>query len=371
MSFGQALRGASSFFPDHGKATGITRRNKAQQEQLSKEAKPSSRADFERSLGVFKCTADVDAGHGKRLRRPKQPRDEKLLGLPSGQVGAEVHHTGLPNRRLRKATQLSCTVESEEVTGRRAFFDQFTRAEEYAELIGRPGLQMIRPKEQSLLEGMDSKYVAALEHGDLEDLSTSASEECPERSRKEADSMPSLQVRRMLQSLQPVKGRLDIPLEVVARLEHLVELADRVETKRRFRSRVLREFSTTPDLEASTPSEASLPEVLEEEKAEEEEEVEERQSVQVLVQKYESPWPTLLRRQEGVKNMAPPAACSEKAEPERAVEKSVSLSDDTGPSSPSFTDQELMDKSNALRRKGFNLLPHANGWERMQQVTLL
>eukprot|EP00434_Breviolum_minutum_P013411 symbB.v1.2.011818.t1/scaffold799.1/size161463/6 len=182
--------------------------------------------------------------------------------------------------------------------------------------------------------------------------------------------MPSLQVRRMLQSLQPVKGRLDIPLEVVARLEHLVELADRVETKRRFRSRVLREFSTTPDLEASTPSEASLPEVLEEEKAEEEE-VEERQSVQVLVQKYESPWPTLLRRQEGVKNMAPPAACSEKAEPEPAVEKSVSLSDDTGPSSPSFTDQELMDKSNALRRKGFNLLPHANGWERMQQVTLL
>eukprot|EP00438_Fugacium_kawagutii_P021392 Skav232439 [mRNA] locus=scaffold189:291139:297838:- [translate_table: standard] len=108
-----------------------------------------------------------------------------------------------------------------------------TRAEEYAELLGRPGLQSPRPKEQSLLvEGMDSKYCAAM-HGDIEDLSTSASEECPERPRKEADSMPSLRVRRMLESLQPAKGRLDIPLEMVARLEHLVELADQVETKRR------------------------------------------------------------------------------------------------------------------------------------------
>lgn len=212
---------------------------------------------------------------------------------------------------------------------------------------------------------MDSKYFAL--QGDIEDLSTSASEECPERPRKEADSVPSLRVRRMLQSLQPAKGRLDIPLEMVARLEHLVELADRVETKRRFRSRVLREFSTTPDLEESTPTEASLPEVVEE-KAEEEEE---RPNVQLLVQKYESPWPTLLRRsQEGVKNTATPAACSDDKVP---IEKSVNSSDETGTSSPPFTDQELTDKSNALRRKGFNLLPQTSGrgWDMVQQVTLL
>mmetsp|Transcript_12537 Transcript_12537/g.15576 ORF Transcript_12537/g.15576 Transcript_12537/m.15576 type:complete len:368 (+) Transcript_12537:77-1180(+) len=367
MSFGQATRGAASFFPDR-KAVGITRRNRAQQEQQSKETK-SSRAEYERSLGVFKCTADVDAGNGRRLRRAKQPRDDKLLGAPSGEVGAEADPRGLPNRRLRRATQLSCLVESEEVSGRRAFFDQFTRAEEYAELIGRPGLQSPRPKEQSLLvEGMDSKYFA--EHGDIEELSTSASEECPERPRKEVHDMPSLRVRRMLQSLQPAKGRLDIPLEMVARLEHLVELADRVETKRRFRSRVLREFSTTPDLEEATPSEESLPEVLEDEKAEEEEEA--RPNVQLLVQKYESPWPTLLRRsQEGGKNTgAEPAACSDEKPP---VEKSVNSSDETGTSSPVFTDQELMDKSNALRRKGFNLLPQTSGrgWDMVQQVTLL
>lgn len=365
MSFGQAARGAASFFPEDRKA-GIARRNKVQQEQLCKEPKPSSRADFERSLGVFKCTADVDAGNGRRLRRAKQPIDDQLLGAPSGVVGAEAHPTGLPNRRLRRATKLNCTVESEEVSGRRAFFDQFTRAEEYAELIGRPGLQSPRPKEQSLLvEGMDSKYFAM--QSDIEDLSTSASEECPERPRKEADSVPSLRVRRMLQSLQPAKGRLDIPLEMVARLEHLVELADRVETKRRFRSRVLREFSTTPDLEESTPTEASLPEVVEE-KAEEEEE---RPNVQLLVQKYESPWPTLLRRsQEGVKNTATPAACSDDKVP---IEKSVNSSDETGTSSPPFTDQELTDKSNALRRKGFNLLPQTSGrgWDMVQQVTLL
>jgi len=147
----------------------------------------------------------------------------------------------------------------------------------------------------------------------------------------------------------------------------LVELADRVETKRRFRSRVLREFSTTPDLEESTPTEASLPEVVEE-KAEEEEE---RPNVQLLVQKYESPWPTLLRRsQEGVKNTATPAACSDDKVP---IEKSVNSSDETGTSSPPFTDQELTDKSNALRRKGFNLLPQTSGrgWDMVQQVTLL
>lgn len=367
MSFGQAARGAASFFPEDRKA-GIARRSKAHVEQLSKEPKPSSRADFERSLGVFKCTADVDAGNGRRLRRAKQAIDDKLLGAPSGVVGAEADPTGLPNRRLRRATKLNCTIESEEVSGRRAFFDQFTRAEEYAELIGRPGLHSPRPKEQSLLvEGMDSKYFAL--QGDIEDLSTSASEECPERPRKEADSVPSLRVRRMLQSLQPAKGRLDIPLEMVARLEHLVELADRVETKRRFRSRVLREFSTTPDLDESTPTEASLPEVVEE-KAEEEEE--ERPNVQLLVQKYESPWPTLLRRsQEGGKNTAMPAA--QGSDDKVPLEKSVNSSDETGTSSPPFTDQELTDKSNALRRKGFNLLPQTSGrsWDMVQQVTLL
>ncbi|CAE7809757.1 unnamed protein product [Symbiodinium sp. CCMP2592] len=64
--------------------------------------------------------------------------------------------------------------------------------------------------------------------GDIEDLSTSASD-CDGKleSIKESPAVPSLQVRRMLQSLLPARNSLDIPLEMVARLEHLVELADR------------------------------------------------------------------------------------------------------------------------------------------------
>ena len=60
----------------------------------------------ERSLAVFKCTADVDAGHGRRLRREQQPVDGTLCGLAT-QIGCEEDPRGLPKRRLRRATRLS------------------------------------------------------------------------------------------------------------------------------------------------------------------------------------------------------------------------------------------------------------------------
>ncbi|CAE7332547.1 afr, partial [Symbiodinium microadriaticum] len=176
----------------------------------------------------------VDVG-GRRLRRSEQRKvSGRVFGAPSG-TGPQAATGDLPDqRRLRKPTKLSHSSESnlEDKLGRREFFDIFTWADKYAQLIGRPD---VRPhaQQRSLLDGIESHLLLAEKEGDIEDLSTSASD-CDGKleSIKESPAVPSLQVRRMLQSLLPARSSLDIPLEMVARLEHLVELADRVESKK-------------------------------------------------------------------------------------------------------------------------------------------
>ncbi|CAJ1331276.1 unnamed protein product [Effrenium voratum] len=362
MRFSQAPRGSTASFLQDGKAAGIVRQPKGERKEPLTNLKPASRAEYERSLKVFKCTADVDAGNGRKLRRPQQPLDKTLIGAPTGSVQSTTF--GLPERRLRGMTKHSCTEESnEDLMSRREFFDHCTRADDYADLLGRPMLSP-RKKECSILEG--AYYLAEEKDGDFEDLSTAASDDCETRH----SSVPSLRVRRVLQSLMPVKGGPDIPLEMVARLEHLVELADRVETKKRNKNHMMREYSPgvsilPDDLSVAESETLPMPEEEEDEEA-----LEERPSVQQLVQKYEAPisqapGPTLLRRgnPQGVK---PSEGESSDALPEKYTDK------DACAENGRWSAEELVDKTNALRRKGFNLFAAGGeSWDQLHAITAI
>jgi len=385
MSFSQARRDAPAATAD-----AEARRQKRAPKPGQFQAHQATRADFERALNAFKVLPDVDVG-GRRLRRSEQRKvSGRVFGAPSG-TGPQAATGDLPDqRRLRKPTKLSHSSESnlEDKLGRREFFDIFTWADKYAQLIGRPD---VRPhaQQRSLLDGIESHLLLAEKEGDIEDLSTSASD-CDGKleSIKESPAVPSLQVRRMLQSLLPARNSLDIPLEMVARLEHLVELADRVESKKRLRSRLVRE--QTPLSGVSLEPEPLLLEALP--TTPEAAESDERPSVQELVQKYEAkpeedeeeaaaararriqqaPMPTLLRR--SVEGPKPGLSAGQDEQSTSPVKLSASTNDEACGTPPLMSDQELNSKSNALRRKGFNNLPRKPSqdcWDVLQPVALV
>lgn len=109
------------------------------------------------------------------------------------------------------------------------FFDQIYHARRYAELLGRPVLSPQRVQ-HSLLEEYPSALHTFCEGDDIDedDVSMSASrEQCHQL---------SCQVRQVLKALLPASGEIDIPEEMVSRLETLVGLAERVESGHRLRN---------------------------------------------------------------------------------------------------------------------------------------
>lgn len=135
----------------------------------------------------------------------------------------------------------------------RAFFDQICHAKRYAELLGRPVIASRRP-EQSLLENHLGLPIWC--EGDEDDVSTSASEE--------QGLEPSPHVRQVLKALLPSSGEIEIPIKMVARLETLVGLAERVDSGRRLLDRLDGSYMpaapSLPEENSQVKPEASLPE---------------------------------------------------------------------------------------------------------------
>jgi hypothetical protein len=137
----------------------------------------------------------------------------------------------------------------------RAFFDQIYHAKRYAELLGRPVIASRRP-EQSLLETHLGLPIWC--DGDEDDVSSSASEE--------QGHEPSPHVRQVLKALLPSSGEIEIPMKMVARLESLVELAERVNSGRRLLDRIDGSYMpaapSSPEENSQVEPEASTPESL-------------------------------------------------------------------------------------------------------------
>jgi len=331
----------------------------------------------------------VDSGCGMRLRRPvtaEAYRDH--LGALSGSVGRDVRCSGLPPRRIRavasprddtrsprastlaassglEALDIDASSRRRRLSPRpppeddgnhrgRAFFDQVTRADQYAELIGRP--RIASPSPRSLLEELSIAELQALE-GDADktgledDVSTSASDDA-HGSRKMAPEAPSIKVRRMMQSLLPQKGGPEIPLEVVARLETLVSLADRVESGRR-QLRKERELLDCASLMSPGPRPGTPPEV------------DAAELVAAGARQVAAPWPTLLRptvNEPGSKHPCPDAGKVSPA-PQTPPRTPEQCSEFEASTASTVSTKERMQ---AQRRKGFNLVRQGGGrggWE--------
>jgi len=137
----------------------------------------------------------------------------------------------------------------------RAFFDQIYHAKRYAELLGRPVIASRRP-DQSILENHLGLPIWC--EGDEDDVSTSESEE--------QGHEPSPHVRQVLKALLPSSGEIEIPMKMVARLETLVGLAERVDSGRRLLDRLDGSFmpaaQSLPEENSQMEPEASTPESL-------------------------------------------------------------------------------------------------------------
>jgi len=233
----------------------------------------------------------------------------------------------------------------------RAFFDQVTRADQYAELIGRP--RIASPSPRSLLEELSIAELQALEGFDADergledDVSTSASDDA-NGSRKMAPEAPSIKVRRMVQSLLPQKGGPEIPLEVVARLETLVSLADRVESGRRQlrKERDLLDCASlmSPGSQPGTPPEVGAAELA------------------AGARQVAAPWPTLLRPAVNDPGMKHPCH-SDAGKVFPAPRTPEQCSEFEASTASTVSTKERMQ---AQRRKGFNLVRQGGGrggWE--------
>jgi len=264
--------------------------------------------------------------------------------------------------RRRRASPAPPSEDSGDPKGR-AFFDHSTRAEKYAQLIGRSS-RLPRQSQGSLLE--EGLLATAWESrqegkgGDADDISTAASDDS-----KPGCSEPSLRVRRMLDSLLPRRGGPEIPLEVVGRLEHLVDLAERVESNRRLLSRVSQKSPCTSS-ESEAPAASRQDQTLEEKSA---------RRVPDLLQKFEAmhqanavSYPTLLGRgsQQGKKELLvsePPAP----QQPAALSDRSDSQATPTKNSAAALR-AKMKERQAALRRKGFNALPQGGGRDAWQMI---
>lgn len=135
----------------------------------------------------------------------------------------------------------------------RAFFDHIYHAKRYAELLGRPVISSRHPV-QSLLENHLPLPIWC--EGDEDDGSTSAPEE--------QGHEPSPHVRQVLKALLPSSGEIEIPMKMVARLETLVGLAERVDSGRRLLGRLDGSYMpaapSSPEENSQVQPEASTPE---------------------------------------------------------------------------------------------------------------
>lgn len=155
----------------------------------------------------------------------------------------------------RRRLQPASPREDDGALQGRAFFDQIYHAKRYAELLGRPVISSQHPV-RSLLENHLASPMWC--DGGEDDGSTSASEEHGDE--------PSPHVRQVLKALLPSSGEIEIPMKIVARLETLVGLAERVDSGRRLLDRLdasyMQSAPSSPGENSQVQPEASTPELL-------------------------------------------------------------------------------------------------------------
>lgn len=324
------------------------------------QSRAGGHSNYEMTMHAFGCPHDIDAERGRRLR---QSADKTSCGHGAASADIARRGIGLSERRLRGAPftadgsfgclrpsmlavnsgleafdidaccrhrRLSPAAAREDdgdLKGR-AFFDHIYHAERYAELLGRPVVSS-RRREQSLLENPDA--LPMWWEGDEDDASTSAS--------GEQDHEPSPEVRQVLKALLPASGEIDIPMKMVARLETLVGLAERVDAGRRLLDRLDCSHMSTP--RTATPP--SSPEM--------------NSQGQPETSASEPIYPTLLRAasHEGGKSTTIHADKGDNKEPSEGKFSEASTA------SPESSQSNTMDKIASQRRKGFNAVVQGGG----------
>lgn len=399
MSFGNALRETScTDIPADGEVLG-KRLRRAQSLEPCSALVGGRRADSEMAMHVFGIIPNVDASR-RRLRQPNTAAWDNAFGAASGTVGPEARCFGMPERRIRRATappgcgspspsmlssleaiDIDCcnrlrrcspiTHQDDSDLRGRAFFDQIWNADRYAELIGRP-MTTPRPVLQELLSlherlalAWDTEFLRTKDSVDTapDDASTAASS--VNRPSAE-DPQPSLRIRRMLESLMPCHGAPEIPLEVVGRLETLVEMEEALRGNKQRLSQALRSPDQHNGLAAAFEP-GTPPEILEATAAA----AGARQGHEA-----EAQMPTLLRAAAKLAGVEPGSDLFPKGDlkpssgpsrPPATPQKSASSHDPASQSSSQLAKEQAA----LLRRKGFNLSLAKGGWNVMSRLTQL
>eukprot|EP00930_Biecheleria_cincta_P045149 TRINITY_DN31122_c0_g1_i1.p1 TRINITY_DN31122_c0_g1~~TRINITY_DN31122_c0_g1_i1.p1 ORF type:complete len:365 (+),score=64.59 TRINITY_DN31122_c0_g1_i1:90-1184(+) len=355
---------ATSDVPIDGEMVG--RQRQTSSELQSRAA--GDRATYEMTMRAFGCPHDVDAGCGCRLQ---QAADKASFSDSCGVASVDIARRcgGLSERRLRgepvtaggpfgsptlsmlavnsglealdidaccRRRRLSPTSAREDdgALQGRAFFDHIYHAKRYAELLGRPVISSRRPDQSLLKTHLDLPMWC---EGDEDDVSTSAFEEqCHE---------PSPEVRQVLKALLPSSGEIAIPMKMVARLETLVGLAERVDSGRRLLDHLDCSYMPTSP---SSPQENS--------------------QVQPEASVSESLYPTLLKvaPSGGGKSAEKFIACAGKLGNELHSEVQFSEASTVPPES---SQSSIRDQFAAQRRAAFNVVVQGGGraaWKMIQ-----
>lgn len=327
------------------------------------QAPGGGRTDCEATVHALGHLHDADARHDRRLRRSvNKACFSNSCGAASGDISRPCND--LSERRLRGApvtatkacgsqrpsvraissglelldidaccrrrrlSPASACPDDGALQGR-AFFDQSYLAECYAELLGRPVRSPWQPHQGSLEEYNGEEAVE-------DSISASAS--------VEQGHEPSAQVRQVLKALLPTSEEIDIPQEMVARLEVLADLAESVELGHKSRDRPGRFKAVSP---------LSLPAMETEKQAE--------------ACDSRPPFPTLLQaaahsRGESARERT---AFQGKLENESACERQLSMA----LSASQISDENSSKAHLAQRRKAFNVTISGGGRDAWKMIS--